>query len=228
MVDYEPLNEEEMDELDRFLLERIEDADKAEGLFGLSELDGFFTAVASGPEVVPPSVWLPAVWGEDQPVWETAEGFEKIFQLMVRHYNDVVRVLAASEFEFGPVFSQHEVDGNQYTVVDEWCFGYMQGIALCADAWEAGGDELFELLQPILLFSGEPGWEVLDTLSEEDVNDLKASLPGAAQDIHHFWLARRSPQPVEARVMNQPESHPGLDAPCVCGSGKPFRKCCLH
>jgi hypothetical protein len=39
----------------------------------LSDLDGFLTGVAIGPELVLPSEWLPAVWGGEEPVFEDAE-----------------------------------------------------------------------------------------------------------------------------------------------------------
>lgn len=59
------LNEEEIERLDQFLLDRIdEDAGtegKDEGVLDISELDGFFTAFVNGPVVIPPSRWLPAV-----------------------------------------------------------------------------------------------------------------------------------------------------------------------
>jgi len=49
-----PLSDEEFDRLDHFLLERIdEEADsigKDEGVLDISELDGLFTAIVSGPE----------------------------------------------------------------------------------------------------------------------------------------------------------------------------------
>lgn len=234
MINQESLNEVEMDELDRFLLERGQDSEsdegKDEGLLGLSELDGFFTAIASGPETILPSEWLPAVWGEDEPEWGSAEGFDKIFQLMIRHFNDVVNSLMAPGFEFEPIFNENEVDGQRYTVVDEWCIGYMKGVALRAEAWDEGGDELFDMLQPILLFSGEPGWEVLDTLDEDEVTDLQVAIPGAAQDIHRFWLARRGFPVLEAEAEAEltSDTPPDPDGPCPCGSGKPFRKCCLH
>jgi uncharacterized protein len=229
-----PLEEWEMEELDRFLFERLPqmtDEDEHDlGLLGMSELDGFFTAIISGPETIPPSAWLPVLWGENEPVWESAEGFEKIYQLLIRHYNDVVNSLIAPGFEFEPVFNENEVDGRPVLTVNEWCLGYMRGVALTAEAWDDGGEELFDMLQPIILFSDEPGWDVLDTLEEEEISDLQMSIPGVAQDIHRFWLARGRFPTVNAD--QEPELEAAFtidpDGPCPCGSGKPFRKCCLH
>lgn len=228
----DPLEDWELDELDRFLLERLpeslESEDLDEGLLGMAELDGFFTAIVSGPEIVPPAKWLSAVWGECEPEWETAEGFEQIYQLMIRHYNDVVNSLMAPGFEFEPVFNENEMDGKRLVVVNEWCLGYMRGVALTAEAWDQGGEELIDMLRPIMLFSDEPGWELLKTLDEEMVTDLQTSIPGVAQDIQRFWLARRHFPSFSAEKGSGKGPSSDLDAPCLCGSGKPFRKCCLH
>ena len=69
----ETLSEDELDWLDHFLVYRIgEEADcegKDEGVLNLSELDGFLTAVVSGPVMVPPSHWMPQAWGDFPPAW---------------------------------------------------------------------------------------------------------------------------------------------------------------
>ena len=35
-----------------------------------------------------------------------------------------------------PLFLERIVDGKTYTIVDEWCEGYMRGVALAAEQWE--------------------------------------------------------------------------------------------
>ncbi len=54
------ISDEDLDRLDNFLFERIdENADtrgKDEGIYCLSQLDGFFTAVVSGPVILKKSV----------------------------------------------------------------------------------------------------------------------------------------------------------------------------
>src|ERR1043166_2918156 len=49
-----------LDELDEMLLEQSDDC------MLLSQLNGFLTAIAVGPELIPPSRWLKQVWcGDD-------------------------------------------------------------------------------------------------------------------------------------------------------------------
>ena len=41
---------------------------------GLSDLDGFLTGIAVGPELILPSEWLSVIWGGDEPVFDTEFG----------------------------------------------------------------------------------------------------------------------------------------------------------
>lgn len=57
--DASPLSEEELDELDAFLMEDRGDDD---GMM-LDAMDGYLHAVAIGPTTLTPSQWLPGIWG---------------------------------------------------------------------------------------------------------------------------------------------------------------------
>ena len=138
------LNEAELDHLNQFLLDRIpEDADDDytkdtdEGILDVSELDGFFTAVVSSPVMIPPSQWLPAVWGEYEPEWESEKEFENIFTLLMRHMNDIAATLMEQPEYFEALFQERVVKGKIYSIVDEWCEGYLRGVALAAAQWSA-------------------------------------------------------------------------------------------
>ncbi len=54
-----PLTETELDTLDQLLRDNGTD----DSVLNISELDGFLTAVASAPNLIMPSQWLPALWG---------------------------------------------------------------------------------------------------------------------------------------------------------------------
>jgi uncharacterized protein len=198
----QPLDDEEMDELDRFLSYRgtnapddtyVEGLD--EGILTVSELDGFMTAVVSGPEVITPSRWLPAVWGDVEPEWESTQTFERIFALLSRHMNNIVTALRHSEDVFEPVFMEQEVDGKRHTIVHEWCVGYMRGIGLAQEEWERGGDELLGLLMPIDIFTNQWGWKILEHLNKEENAVLKQEIGPVARAIHSYWLSRRRWRP---------------------------------
>ena len=228
----QPLSEQELARLDDFLLNRIpeseerdEDPDRDEGILDVSELDGFLTAIVSGPTTIVPSQWLPAIWGEDEPVWDSTEQFQEIFTLIVRHMNGIAALLAAKGERFEPLFGERDVGGKTHLIVDEWCYGYVRAIALDVDGWARGEPQIRELLAPIRNFGTEPGWKALEQMNEAETARQRDAIPEAAREIYRFWLSRRTPETVPLR-RSSPKV--GRNDPCPCGSGKKFKHCCLQ
>jgi len=170
----EPLDHEELARLDDFLLNRIDDetgdrihaAGGDEGILDVSELDGLLTALVSSPRVIVPSRWLPAMWGAQESTWESAEQFQETFGLIVRQQNAIAATLLHDLQAFEPMFGEREVEGKTYLIVDEWCHGYMRGVALDADVW--GGTDVQELLWPIQLRGTEEGWKRIGAMSDAE------------------------------------------------------------
>ena len=230
---FTPLSEGEIELLDRFLLDRIdEDAetlDRDEGILNISELDGFLTAIVSGPIAIPPSEWLPEVWGEFEPDWESEELFIAVISMLMRHMNGIANTLMESPLDFEPLFLERIVDNRSYTIVDEWCEGYLRGLNLSPEPWHAGGEEMIKLLSPIYAFTGVTDWRGHDG-SEQDREDIQRTIPAKVREIHAYWLSRRTEEPLEAAAtpFKHSEIHVGRNDPCPCGSGKKYKKCCLH
>jgi uncharacterized protein len=226
-----PLSDEELDRLDRFLLDRVdEDAvtdGMDEGVLGVTELDGFLTAIVSGPVTVMPSQWLPAVWGDCAPVWEDEQAFQDIFALLVRHMNVISAMLMDAPGEFEPLFGEREVDGQFYTIVDEWCEGYRRGVQLAQDAWDSGGEAMAMLLAPILAFTEETYWRGHDCASDETVQ-LQQVIPSAVREIHAYWLTRRAGFQSSSQPVRRSGPRVGRNDPCPCGSGRKYKHCCLQ
>jgi uncharacterized protein len=225
---FAPLNDEEFEYLDDFLLERIEDdADthgKDEGVLGISELDGLFTAIVSGPMMIPPSLWISAVWGDFELEWESGEEFEKMFSLMTRHMNGIVSTLMEQPGSFEPVFLSG--GQNDSLIVDEWCEGYARGIALAASEWEMDGPDMKVLLAPILAFTEQAGWPAHDFKGAR-LRKLQNAITPNVREIHAYWLQRRSVESTSQPIRRDAE-RVGRNDPCPCGSGKKYKKCCLH
>lgn len=229
----EPLDDEELARLDEFLLDRLDDetgdriaaAGGDEGILDVSELDGFLTALVSGPNVIVPSRWLPAMWGVEEPIWDSPDQFQEIFGLIVRHQNSIAATLLHDPQLFEPMFGEREVEGKTYLIVDEWCCGYMRGVALDADVWSARQAEIEKFLRPIQLWGTEEGWQRIDAMSEADQAREQNAIPQSVRALHKYWLERRAPQSVPTR---RAEPKIGRNDPCPCGSGKKYKHCCLQ
>ncbi|MEW8508262.1 MAG: UPF0149 family protein [Candidatus Thiodiazotropha sp.] len=226
-----PLNDDEIDRLDQFLINRIDNEiiteEMDEGIFDISTLDGFLTAIVSGPVPIPPSVWLRSVWGDFEPEWESEEAFSEILALLIRHMNGIVQTLMQYPDDFEPLYLQRRVDNMTYTIVDEWCEGYFRGTELSPEAWLAGGDRIAKLLNPIFAFTEATDWQGHNQDDHEVVTMQQAIAPND-REIHAYWVTRRIDQPQQNPSMRGDQSRVGRDDPCPCGSGKKFKKCCLH
>lgn len=227
-----PLDDSELERIEQFLLDRVDDdADtegKDEGVLVISELDGMFTAIVSGPVTIVPSRWLPALWGDFPPVWKNDKEFHEIVSMLARHMNSIAAWLMEEPESFEPMFMERTVKGKTYTIVDEWCEGYRRGMILAAEEWQAGGIEMSELLAPILAFTSETGWRAHDLQSRKETDNVRRAITPNARAIHAYWLQRRADGKSPATPPHRAQPPVGRNDPCPCGSGKKYKKCCLH
>jgi uncharacterized protein len=228
---FEPLDEDELGWLDDFLLLRIDDdaelEGKDEGVLDVSELDGLMTAVVSGPVMIQPSQWIPQIWGDFPPSWYGEKEFQEVMSLFMRHMNSIAGLLMEQSEDFEPMFHERIVDGKTYTNVDEWCEGYMRGVKMAEGLWEQESIEMKILLAPIKAFQGEQAFITDEIFSEKEVQNLRQAITPNVREIHAFWLARRAADAPTA-TFRRDELKIGRNAPCPCGSGRKFKKCCLH
>lgn len=216
-----PLSDEELEELDQFLLS---DATGEEAM-DISMLDGFLTALAVGPNTLPPSQWMPIIWGGPM-TWESREQAERIMGYVFRHANDILFYLRDEPETFEPLLYEREHEGRKVPIIDEWCTGFVKGIAIDEEAWqplmdtEEGDDMLF----PIMLYGTEAGWDELrDNPTLEDRHEeFAASLGECVMAIQQWWLPFRKAK----STVRREEPKVGRNAPCPCGSGKKFKQCC--
>ena len=190
----EPLTEAELAKLDLFLHEHagVDDDDHTvgEGIASVFELDGLFAALVSSPQLPPPEQWMPAVWGSEEPQWESEADFDRVVGLLLRHLNTMAATLNEAPEEFLPLFLQDEEDGEEFVVVDDWCEGYVRGVKLGHVQWRAGGSEIERLLNPIRAFSSVTNWKAYD-LSDAELDKLSDAIAVSARAIHAFWQQRR-------------------------------------
>jgi yecA family protein len=121
------VSDADLDLLDAYLLS---DQSPPECML-LSDLDGFLTGIAIGPELVMPSEWLPHVWGGEEPMFDDHVQASAILGTIMGRYNAIVREVEAGAF--GPLFWKN-ADGT--VIAADWAEGFLHAVALRADAWE--------------------------------------------------------------------------------------------
>src|ERR1700693_4799966 len=125
----EPLTESELDHLGRFLKNC-----KGGKAMNIEELDGFFAALIAGPEIVPPSEYMPEVFGSETPrthQFESLEEGNEILGLMMRHWNDIAGTLSKGKV-YLPLL---QLDENGEEHDNEWARGFIRGTRMRHDGW---------------------------------------------------------------------------------------------
>jgi uncharacterized protein len=227
---YKPLNEREMEQLEEFLANRVDDNESIEldeGIVDISALDGYLTAIVSGPVMIQPVQWLAGMWGDFEPHWKNENEFQIIYELIVRHLNGIAGHLMTEPESFEPMFLEQVQDGETGVLVDEWCYGYLKGVELSKDQWNTHDAEITPLIDPVMTFATEAGWAQLERMSEEEIAQLQEDIAPNIREIYTFWLERREHLEPLLKHPNQ-EVRTGRNDPCPCGSGKKYKKCCLH
>ncbi len=223
-----PLNSAEIKELAEFLTSD----ETPEECMDISTLDGFLTGLVIGPDTIPPSQWLPVVWGEtksDEIAWKSKKKIERIWDLIMRLYNSIVQAFQSDPPDFRPLMSVRESAGEEVTIIDEWCWGFMLSIELAPASWQPlfEDEERKAGIFPISLHGTENGWELLkkdSKISKVPHEDWVAMIPKAVKEIHDFWLPLRQAEVQVSQVAMSQKI--GRNEPCTCGSGKKFKKCC--
>lgn len=228
-----PLSDEEMDELDDFLMS---DATSDETML-LDCLDGYLTAIVSSPVLIKPSEWLPGVWGptaEDEPDFDSFEQTERIIGLIMRHMNSIIWSLQDHPESFSPVFDiavypDHE---KEYTDGEMWAYGYMRGINLQRHNWNTFFENPMsaEVIRPIYLLGADdvsPEEEEL-TATPAQREQLSEQIPASVAWIYRFLQPYRHAWAERKVATSYQREYPkiGRNDACPCGSGKKFKKCC--
>lgn len=223
-----PLTDAELDELEDFL-----DRDGLpQDCMDISMLDGFFTALAIGPNTLLPGQWLPVVWGETESepmAFDSAEEMQRIIELVMRFYNDRIDSLAEDVDEYSPlIYEEDTPSGNRIPLLASWCVGFISALELDPGGWrplvenEDSADAA--LLTPMLLLGTEDGWRELqeNPALQDKKSDLADIIPTCVIGIRNYWLPHRK----VASTFRRETEKVGRNDPCPCGSGKKFKKCC--
>jgi len=220
----QPLSDDEYQELEDFLMSD----GMPEEAMDISMLDGFLTALLIGPNMLTPSQWLPRVWGatDEQPMtWQSEQQAERMMGLVLRLMNDILWQLDEDPEGYEPLIYQHKSEDEDVPVIDEWCMGFIAGIALDEEGWAPLLDEEAPpLLTPILLYGTEIGWQQLEEDKElaDRHDEFAEALGDIVLGIRDYWLPLRKAK----STFRHSEAVPGRNDPCPCGSGRKFKKCC--
>lgn len=210
--------------LDGFLLSAVASDDA----MLLSELDGFLAGIAVCPDPILPSEWMPVVWAEEGPEFESPGQAQIVNDLIRGHYNDIVRQLNRGGYR-----AIYDLDTDDSSLWELWVDGFWSMVLLRPREWLTLGDTDNEdvrhavfVLSRLHEIATTPSADLEPMEIDEELKDLASDLlPHAVQILHGAGLAQANPF---AGPANENSPKVGRNDPCPCGSGKKFKKCCMN
>ena len=223
---HEPMTDTELESLGEFLRKC-----KGGKAMNIEEVDGFFSALIAGPEVVMPSEYLPEVFGgEVSDICEFAglDEANDILGLMMRHWNTIAAALHKEDV-YLPILLEDETG---VCLGNNWARGFIRGVAMRKESWAE-----------LMTDEEHAGWmiPVLSLYHEHDENPETRPGPigperreqiivGMAAGIVGAYRYFRPHRPRAAGgYASEPRSDTpkiGRNDPCPCGSGKKYKRCC--
>lgn len=186
-----PVTGAELGELEAFLCS----VPTPSGAMDLDMLDGFFAALASGPERLQPEQWLPLVWGSEAgspPDFASIDEMQNMLSIMVRYRQLVETVLLLDPESYMPLFRRCSFGDSleERAAVENWARGFLLGIEPLRETWQPlfEEDTEFSALAPLFLLANIAGEGDIDEAQWLQCRDGVAECVRA---IYRFWTPFR-------------------------------------
>jgi len=227
---FTPITGSELHELEEFLLS---DA-VPNGTMPLDMLDGFLTALHIGPVTTLPSIWEPFFWDitgrGNVPRFKSPEEGERIMDLLTKMMvRVIVRIFGDSDdAKLSPDMAECESEEVKDVLIKYWSTGFMMGVNFNSSDWAPIflNNNASMMLSTIDLLCDQPDNPV--PLPTEAFREFWTMVPGCVEGIKEFWMpdCRQKKSKVKRAALARAEDRIGRNAPCPCGSGRKFKKCC--
>ncbi|MDH3976813.1 MAG: UPF0149 family protein [Deltaproteobacteria bacterium] len=233
------LTDKSVKRLKKFLIS----PDRPEGTLNYYELAGFLFTIASSPEFVQPSEWLPLIFNDQDAEYESLEEAQNIVQDVMGLFNCISE--SAGKKGKLPMGCEPDKDAMANLKVNAplslWAQGFIIGHEWLQECWteylpESMDEELGEIMLILSFFASENLAKSLVEKSEDQETSLdKVAIsildlfPGAVELYSSIGQTIfRTVQNLSSKKGKTASTLKiGRNEPCPCGSGKKFKKCCL-
>jgi len=99
----------------------------------LTELLGFFYGVAITPEVIVPSEWLMAIFGEEMPEFASEKQAKTSLDTLFRVYNRYSEAFHNGKLAFP--YNMADPEGWDLEEAEEWAYGFHKALMLRPECW---------------------------------------------------------------------------------------------
>ncbi len=204
-----------LNELKYLLTDIIEKYEDYLLLTDLSQVDGFFAALACVENKVDEDLWIEAMWIKDkgEPKWEKKHEYDEIVRHFIQYYNVIASLIGSDEYDYSMTLFEYE---DKKPSLDSWCHGFMNGIHFWPDLFDEDDIMACNVLREVTPYSGDKGEELLDSTSTDELYEKIEIITENVRSLFNYFADKREKKAV------------GRNDPCPCGSDKKYKKCCLH
>ena len=209
--------------LEKDLQESASSKEDFEGkMAGLAYGDGLMTAIIVGPEPVPQTEWLPMLLSSADAALD-GEDTRLLTGMLLAQYGAIIKSLRSRSKPYEPLFWK---DGEGRLITSDWARGFLDGMRLREEPWEElrkdKAQTFFALLAVLFQDGGIDAQLLEDGLDpKEFFEDALGSVPDWIQTFYGIREER-------AAGDRRADGKVGRNDPCLCGSGKKYKKCCLN
>ncbi len=219
------------------------------GTLNYHELQGLIFTVASAPELVRPSEWLPLIFDDRDPGYSNPEEAQETIGLILTLYNEINDAIleGATALPADCRFKKQVMANfDEDAPIAQWSRGFRVGHQYLDALWDGyvheGMDEKFgPIVMTLTFFSSR---RLAEAYVAEFTSSDESTRPQAMEQIaltaqkhfpaavSHYAHAGRSIREARMTLESADRSRParstkvGRNEPCPCGSGKKFKKCC--
>ena len=220
----------------------LEHPSRPAGTLTYHELQGFLFTVVSAPEMVPPSDWLPVIFGEEEAGFASPDEAQEILgQLMALYNTTNAAVLDPPTLLPGDCRLRDEVLANfaDDAPLAQWSRGFLRGHQWLEELWEDLPAEMAEELDATLMALGFfSSRQMAEDFHAEDTSGTQSFeamadaihrvLPTAVAQYAHMGrsIATVLAEPDWEESEQTPHATIARNEPCPCGSGKKYKNCC--
>lgn len=207
-----------------------------------NRLQGLLCGIACSPEAIAVSEWFELVWLSDEPQFDDTEQAEQFMQLLQGMMSDIQVMIASGEC---PPMKRPETL-EELHLLSDWCEGFLFAHQYLEDLWaQVIDDDDFEgleesvhtllyLAETFVDLSSEEPISLIESLAKHNMNDeqFTGAFEWFTELLGHYSKAAIVWREYLAEV-DQTQDFLAMEpvaksAPCICGSGLSFEKCCLH
>ncbi|UOD34648.1 UPF0149 family protein [Deferribacteraceae bacterium V6Fe1] len=216
--------------------------EKTDGAMNVAELEGFLFGIALTPDVIFLSEYMPEIFGNEEPIFESQEEMSLFVDNLMKAYNAYIYAAENQKFKIlVDVIKDEDLTDEYMAEISDWAKGLFSAFKMRPEIWypdreliknDLEGLDSYVYFFGILYSAAYP--DIVNKHLKNDKNvDRKLIykiIPSAVEGIkavgEMFLDERKKKFKENLNKTKKKKEKIGRNDLCPCGSGKKYKKCC--